>query len=232
MTGGRGHLYRAGLDASHHPLVAFTDSATIVGDGWRNAAAQALEAGASVVGGPVRPRGDRSWFGWAGFLAEYGVHSVPPFASVTGDVAANNVAYRRSTLDDVLEAGQPVWKSAVNAHLRKCGGGPTIIEAMEAVSAKRYGWHDLVGARFAHGRHYAGERAMDWSRRTRLVAALGCAGLPAVGWARLLRRVGRTHGWRFRFAVATPLLMTALAAWSMGEAVGYLVGGGEPGVVF
>lgn len=220
----RGSMYALGLAASRHPLVAFTDTATEVLPGWRAAAAAAFEQGAAVVGGPVLPAATDSLLTAAGFAVEYGPHSTPPFTSASGDVAANNVAYRRDALDAVLRPGEDVWKAVVDARLRRRGQGPQVVEAMRVRSTKAYGWADLLGVRVAHGRLYAAQRSETWPAPHRLVAAVACVGLTPLAYCRLAARAGRAQGRRRAFLRATPLVFMALASWSVGEAAGYLLG--------
>ena len=225
----RGPMYALGLAAARHPVVAFTDSATVFGPGWRHAATAALTAGAGAVGGPVLPGPRRSVADAAGFRGEYGPHAAPPFTSATGDVAANNVAYCRAVLAEVLAPGEPLWKSVVDGRLAGRGRRPALVTAMAATSTKAYRWRDLGPVRAAHGRLYGAQRARGWPWPRRVVAAAGCAVLPALAYARLAGRVARTPELRRLLLRATPLVLLALAAWSAGEAWGCLAG--DPGEV-
>lgn len=220
----RGDLYGCGLRVTDRPLVAFTDSLTEFGSGWRAAAVSALSEGASVVGGPVRPGSNRSLRSRAGFLVEYGPHAAPPFTNQQGDVAANNIAYRRAALDGVIAAGAPVWKTALDKALAERGIVPLIVPGMEVTGLKDYRWHDITRARAHHGRLYGAQRSSGWSRRRRLAAAAGCTVLPPLAYARLAARTVRDPALRVDLLVSTPLVFMALLAWSIGEAAGYVSG--------
>lgn len=220
----RGDLYRRGLDVSRSAVVAFTDSSTELLPGWRTAVVDALGARGTVVGGPVLPGPARSPLTTSGFLVEYGVHAAPPFTNAGGDVAANNVAYDRALLEWVLGPSEPVWKSAVNQRLASRGTPPRLVPAMQVRSTKRYGWHDLVPSRLAHGRLYGAQRAKSWSAARRAVAAGACPLLPPLAFARLASRLTGHPGLRRSLFRCMPLVLTALAAWSAGEALGYLYG--------
>lgn len=227
-AGGRGDLYRAGLDRARHPLVAFTDTATVVQPGWRTAVGDALAAGVAAVGGPVLPGPRVTLRSFAGFVAEYGPHAAPPYSSATHDVAANNVAYERVALDSALGEGEPVWKAVVDARLAATGRPPLVLDQMRVVSARRYGWADLVVGRAAHGRLYGAQQASIWSRRRRAAGALACLVLPGVAYARLSVRLVAAPELRYRFALASPLVLLGLIAWSVGEAIGLFTATGAP----
>jgi len=219
---GRGEMYRAGLDASRHPLVAFTDSATILQPGWRAAVLAGLQDGRRVVGGPVLPSRVRPLRTVAGFFVEYGPHAAPPFVNAEGDVSANNVAYRRAALVSALEPGEAVRKNFVNARLAGLGSPPRLVADMRVTSAKMYGWRDLGPVRLAHGRLYAALRAQSWSPSRRIIAAAGCFALPVVAYLRLAATVWREPALRRPFVLSAPIVFSALVAWSAGEADGYL----------
>lgn len=227
----RGALYGCGLRATRRSLVAFTDSVTELGEGWRVAAVGALSGGASVVGGPVRPGSASSRRSKAGFLVEYGPHAVPPYINAQGDVSANNVAYRQAVLDGLVADGGPVWKTALDGALAARGLVPVLVPAMDVTSLKRYDWRDITRARAHHGRLYGAQRSRGWPRRRRITTALACAVLPALAFARLTVRVAGDAELRRDLLATTPLVLTALVAWSVGEAAGYVSGKEGPHVV-
>ncbi|MGH2683997.1 MAG: hypothetical protein ACRDJP_00830, partial [Actinomycetota bacterium] len=144
----------------------------------------------------------------------------------------NNVAYSVPALSRVIEPGEPVWKSIVDRRLAALGYRPIVDRGMRVVSLKRYRWRDLAPARVAHGRLYASQRAIGWPRGQRWLSALLCGALPLVAFARLARRVRPDPELRRQFVKAAPLVALALAAWSVGEAVGYVAGAGNHVDVF
>lgn len=224
----RGEFYRLGWQATTAPLIAFTDSLTELGIGWRAAAVGALLAGASVVGGPVHPEVTRSRRSMAGFLLEYGPHAVAPFTSASGDVSANNVAYRREALAAVARGTEPIWKSVLNRKLAARGNAPVIAADMEVTSMKHYTLGDIAIARSRHGRLYGVQQSVGWTRQQRVTRAASCAVLPALSFARLLARTRRDTDLRASMVTSAPLVLVGLAAWSIGEASGYLSGATGP----
>jgi hypothetical protein len=219
---GRGELYARGLAAARAPVVAFTDSETVLLPGWRRALEEAVAAGAAVVGGPVLP-GARTARAWAGFLVDYAAHAVPPYRSASGDVSGNNVAYRAAVLAEVLDG--PVWKSLVNARLAARGVRPVVAEGMRVEARRRYSWRALTWDRVGHGRQYALWRAAGWSRRQRIAWGLACPLVAGVLAMRLARTVARHPTLRRPPVRSAPLVALALGCWSVGEAAGYLRGG-------
>ena len=228
----RGSFYGAGLSDARQPFVAFTDASTAPLPGWRAAAVAALDGGASVVGGPVLPHGACSATCFAGFVAEYGPHAVPPFLSAGGDVAANNVAYERRVLVDVVGEGGDVWKSLVNGRLAARGYRPVVADGMRVESVKHYGWRDVTATRVAHGRLYGSQRAATWSVPRRWATATAAVAVPALAFCRLRSAMRRDEALRRRFTSSAPLVLVAVTAWALGESVGYVSGTGSADGVF
>lgn len=230
--GARGELYAAGRRRAANDVIAFTDSVTAVCTGWRDAALTAIDAGAVGVGGPVVATTPRSAASWAGFFVEYGPHAVAPYASASGDVAANNVAYDAGALDGVLRPDEALWKTLVNARLVASGGTIAVVPSMVVRSQKRYRGRDLLAGRAAHGRLYAGQRAAGWPLRRRMRRAVATLALPALAFVRLARQVRSDAALTRRFVAVSPLVVAALTAWSAGEIIGYVRGCGQTEDVF
>ncbi len=228
---GRGDLYGHGLVAARNPYVAFTDSSTVLQAGWRSAVDTGL-GGAAGVGGPVLPGAPMSARSWAGFFVEYGPHAASPYLSQRGDVAANNVAFRRADLLAVVAMGDPVWKTEVSARMRDRGMAIVVEPEMAVTVTKKCGWRDLTTSRLAHGRLYGAQQARTKSVLARLVAAVCCGVLPPVAYYRLVRVVLSDERLRREFIAATPLAGVAVVAWSIGEAIGYATAREGRDVVF
>lgn len=226
----RGQLYALGHQRASRPVVAFTDTTTVVAPGWRAALVDAVDAGAEIAGGPVAPGRPRTLRGWAGFLVEYAPHAVPPFRSASGDVSGNNLAYRRGVLEGVPT--RPLWKSEVNSALRARGVRPHVVPAMLVTSYRTYSWSDLLDQRFHHGRHFAAHRCTGWRPWRRWAVALGSVALPCVFLARLFWLVRHDRTLSRRLVATLPLVAAAFVTWSAGEATGYLTGRGRDVGIF
>lgn len=230
--GRRGRFYGAGLRRANGELVAFTDSVTEVGPGWRAAAVAALGAGAVAVGGPVLPGPGRSPRSLAGFLVEYGPHAAPPFTSATRDVAANNVAYERALLADVVGRDEELWKTQVDAELARRRCPLVVAEEMRVTSLKEYGWRQLGPDRAAHGRLYGAQRSRSWRTGRRTAMAAASVALPLLALARIARVAGRDPALRSAALPSAPFVLVGLVAWSIGEAAGYVLGDAGEAEVF
>jgi hypothetical protein len=230
----RGELYGLGLtwaSITSCDVVAFTDSGTRLEPGWRCALEGALDAGTDVVGGPVVPgwisdEPGRGAISWAGFLSEYAPHAAPPYVSATGDLSANNVAYRLGAVSHL--GGHPFWKSVVDHRLRAAGHRLALAPAMVASSIRPYSTRDLTTARAAAGRLYGCQSGEAMSIARRVIRVAACAALPVVRLARVARAARRDPTLARAMRRALLGLVVAELAWSLGEAAGYSAPGRPP----
>lgn len=223
----RGELSGLGLAAVSPAaeVVAFTDSASAVASGWRAGILVGLQAGARCVGGPVVPGPIVSAVDWAGFLVEYGPHGAAPYLSATGEVAANNVAYRAEVLEPWR--GRPVWKTEVSKQLAAEGSRPAVIAEMAVSVHKTHRRRSFLASRRRPGTQYAALQRAGQGWGTRLLRAAGCLVLPWVAYRRLRTAVARDARLRAELRRSRAWVLAGLAAWSFGEALGWL-GAGAP----
>jgi hypothetical protein len=216
----------AGLAAATGDLVAMLSDRCIPHTDWARTAVR-LHAALphAVIGGSV-DNALGTTLGWADFLRDFGRYQ-PPFEAGPREYVTNvNIAYKRRA----LEATRHLWQSGYHettVHWALRRAGETLFLSPELRvdhrrAEARLG--TLLSERFSFGRLFAFTRAREsgWVRRLALTALSPL--LPFV----LLGRQARTQlapprppG---RFLRVAPALLLLLAAWSAGEAVGYLTG--------
>jgi len=185
---------------------------------------------ASVAGGGMANAQTARAIDWGAYFSEYGFFDA---TRREGDsriplLTGANVAYADAVRDDVtrwMRAG--AWENTV--HLRLAAEGHRFRFVPGAVIAQnlRYGFAAFCDDRFVHGRDFARTRlrlARTGGAR-RIAMALLAPCLPALLTVRLWRMAaGRTESRRRAFVRALPFTVAFLAAWSIGEAVGYGLG--------
>lgn len=220
---GRGEMYGLGLAQVDAPIVAFTDASSTLCPGWRDALIQAFGADSvCVAGGPVDPPDRLGPVGRAGFILEYGPHAVPPFRSASGDLSANNIAYRAASLRSCAHA--TVWKTVVNQQLKKRGVELVVVPDMRVEVTDHYDTRWLTVARARSGRLYGSQIAGRASTSGRVLPALRRAALPPVLMTRAVRVARRNRTLRAGLGASVPALALGCVAWSVGEAIGILTG--------
>lgn len=175
------------------------------------------------VGGAIENGVDRP-LNWAVSYCDFGRYQNPVPDGPSSIASDANVCYKR----EALESSRPVWRDSfhettVNGALLAAGRRLTL--ASEAV-VRQHRVDLTFGAalreRFVWGRSYAATRAEMLSPGRRLVYTGLTPLLPVVLTLRMwgnLRRKGRGAG---PFLRALPLIVVLTAAWSAGEAAGYI----------
>ena len=172
----------------------------------------------------ANPGTSRSWvsllFGYGRWIALDGadLDTAPAF----------NAAWRRDALlalgaelPAVLGAGGGLDAILVSSGWRLVAVPEAVVEHLNVV--RPWAW---LATRVDSSRLFATARARSWSRRRRVVYGLGTPVLaPILTW-----RVLRSPAWQSteaeRGSASLPLLLVTAVAASVGEALGYLVGGG------
>jgi hypothetical protein len=219
-SAGRGELYGLGLEHVDGSIVAFTDSTTVPRCGWRSALVGAFADGRTrVAGGPVLPAVPLDRRARATFIVEYGPHATAPFRSASGDLSANNIAYRSGVLREL--GGTALWKTEVNQRLRRDGVELDVVPGMQVEVTSHHDGRWLVVDRFGAGRLYgshAARRARPAARAVRVAAGVL---LPFVLLGRALRPARKNAALRTDLLAAVPDILLASIAWSVGETVGW-----------
>ena len=215
-------LRAAGIAASSGRCVALVEPWTRPGLPWTEALLEKHRAAnwSAAVGGPVLYDGARRAAALAEFLFEYGAF-LPPLPEEVHELPVNNVSYPREILERYRSSwSSGFWKHFLHRELRH-DGVRFLSEPRSAVRhARIVPLPRFCGERFHHGRAYAARRGGGAAR------AVLAPALPFLLTARLAREVaGKPGGPPLLGRAAAPLFL-AEAAWSLGEAVGYLAGDG------
>jgi GT2 family glycosyltransferase len=217
-----------GLAQARGEWVALTEDHCVADPGWLDALLMASGSDVQVLGGSMgNAKRDRATDCGA-FFSEYGffgANGSEPSAGGPPLVTGANVAYHRSVVAKVAAwARDGSWENVIHERLHAAGHRFRLVPAARVRQNLSYRLGQFCRDRFEHGRDYAATRARGlplW-RRAALMAATPL--LPALLAARVARLVDPEE--RRQFQRALPMTLTFLAAWSIGEAVGYARGSG------
>lgn len=219
-------LRAAGIAAASAANVALIEDHCVIRNGWAAGILAEHRRGRSVVGGPIRNGSTARLRDWAAFLFEYSAYMEPLPAGAVADLPGMNVSYDRRALaaiDDLLREGK--WESWLHARLRERGFELHVSPAATLDHVKDFGIREFLAQRFHYARAYAAMRNPELGRR-RLVYGLAAPALVPLLYARIARNIlsrGRTR----LLLATTPLLLFYVATTAVGEAAGYLLGGGR-----
>ncbi len=218
------YLRSAGMAAADGDIVALTEDHCVVGEDWVAQLISAQHKGADVVGGAMdNAQRDRA-IDWAAYFAEYGFFAEEA-ASHTAEpqLTGANVAYSRRVVGEVIGwAKEGEWENVAHARLRAQGSTLHFLRTAAVYQNKNYRFGDFCRDRYEHGRDYARRRLVDEGGLKRWLFVPGAVLLPFLLTLRVSRVISPQHRPAFRRAL--PYTFAFLTAWSLGEAVGYLLG--------
>lgn len=214
-----------GMQLAIGDLVAVTEDHCLAAPDWIVMLQRAAAEGADVVGGGMDNARRARAVDWGAFFSEYGFFSSgrPASAAVPALLTGANVAYARTVAGAVATwalAGE--WENVAHGRLSRSGFVLRFVPQAVILQNKSYAIGAFLVDRFEHGLDYARTRLALEGARRRLPLLLLTPALPFVLTTRVARAAA-TGRW-LTFARALPATFAFLAAWSLGEAAGYLRG--------
>jgi len=218
---GAPRLRRIGLEAATGRVVAFTEDSCLVEPGWADAWASAFADRRLVAAsGLVEQDAEVSAVDRAVFLCEYAPFLPPAAAGPPARLAGNNFAVLREVA--LRESPGEIHETVLLAAIRRGSGETRTIGDAVVRQARRFGLREAIGDRLRFGLEF-GRLRSGWGGG-RLA---GLAAGPAIFAAQVGRLSGlalRDRRLRTRPATTLPLTLGLLAAWSLGEWAGWVLG--------
>lgn len=215
----------AGLRAARGDLLAMLEDRGAPRPDWAHTVARLhdqLPHGA--IGGPVANSRDTA-LAWAVYLNDFYRFQPPLPGGPDVYLSDTNVCYKRAALESVRNVWERTFhETAVHTALHRAGAG-LFLSPEPLVEQQRLGLAlaPLLSERLEWGRLFGHIRSKESTLGRRLLLAAATPGLPLLLYARMARRqLGLPS--RRAFVRASPALLALLAAWSAGEAVGYVTG--------
>jgi hypothetical protein len=183
-----------------------------------------MRNGRGIVGGPVENGRASRAYDWALYLCEYAAHMPPLADGPVRALSGVNVAYERRLLLDCRGVWQEAfYENEVHDALRAQGqdlhrSGTASVTSHLCLPLRAAAAHLYRG-----GRRYGRHRRARASAAMRAVLPIGALALPALLTWRVLRTVAARRPERLGMtARGLPGIVALNAAWSAGEARGYL----------
>lgn len=220
------HELRArGLAAARGEILGLTEDMARMRPDWAARMAAAHRAPFAAIGGAIENGIDRP-LNWAVYFCDFGSYQNPVRAGASRFASDVNITYKRAA----LEAVRPVWREIFQmaaVHWALVKSGETLALTPEAVVVEHREGLRLGTAlreRVIWGRSYAGARVgFVGAARRGALAALSPA-LPPLLLARMAADLLRKRRSVAPFLRALPYTIVLLAAWAVGELIGYVTG--------
>ncbi len=220
-------LWGAGIARTRGARVAITETRTVPSATWVADVLATQDPTRPLIGGAVEPSEPRSLTSWGAYFCDYGAFMRPLRRGPAEALPGNNTVFDRALLDRATELTSPAfwktyWCQALAAEGVPLAADPTVV----VYDAKTYRLVPLLVRRFHHGRCFAGMRTAGLRPTRRALYAAASPLLPALFLSRVARRVVPKRRYRSKLLASAPVIVLAVAAWSLGEAVGYVAGAG------
>lgn len=220
-------LRTVGVEKARGAVVAITEDHVTFSPGWMKGILTAAKDH-PIVGGPIE-NGLDGLYDWALFACEYVTFMPPQPDGPAGVLSGVNVAYQR----ELLELTHEVWKQTLHeneVHDALIESGYGLFRVGDAVVASHlimplgHGMeHLFTGAR--HYGRYRKARTMGVKKHLLIVAVVLVPGI--LFWRILKAVMARRPGRLGTILRGIVYIGCLIAAWTVGEAAGYLYAGGS-----
>jgi GT2 family glycosyltransferase len=215
-----------GLAAATGELIAILEDRGVPRADWaRQAVALHSRLPQAAIGGAIENGHDRL-LNWAVYFCDFGRYQLP-FEEGTRDYVSDvNICYKRRALTSTRELWATRYhETTVHWALQRAGEALYLHPAMvvdQTRGSLRLG--GLLHERLGWGRLFAYTRAreMPWARR--LMFGILAPFLPGILLIRIVRLQFAKRRALSRLAIAWPIVLALLIAWSLGEGAGYVTG--------
>jgi hypothetical protein len=215
-------LWREGIDRSDGEIVALTIAQMVPAADWIEAIRRE-HAAHDAVGGAIDPGERLRLTDWAEYFCRYSRELRPFPAGGHGDLAGDNVSFKRSLLDrhhDLLRDGY--WEPVLHPALRAEGVDLWRTPDVLVRQGRSAGFGAFARQRLKHGRLYGHQRGEHFSAARNAIGVAAAPAAAALMTVRVAREVFGRGRFRVRFAAALPLIIVFNVIWAYAEARGHL----------
>lgn len=216
----------AGLAAATGKLIAILEDRGVPRADW---ARQTVDLHSrlphAVIGGAIENGRDRL-LNWAVYFCDFARYQLPLEEGSRDYVSDVNICYKRRALDSTQE----IWatryhETTVHWALQRAGEILYLHPAMVVDQMRgSLQFESLLKERLGWGRLFAYTRAREMTRARRLMFGMLAPFLPGILLLRIVRRQFVKRRALGRLAIAWPIVLAFLVAWSLGEGAGYVTG--------
>ncbi len=179
----------------------------------------------AAIGGAIR-NGINTSRNWAVFICDFGRYQSPLTDKNPTFLSDTNICYKRTALESVKHVWESKYDEArVNVALHKAGLGlmlsdvPVTVQIRDSLTIS-----DMIKERLHWGRNYGQSRSISLKPIARYLMGMATPILPVLLYYRHLRRQ-LSKGYHIKeFLFASPVLISLLVCWSLGECIGYYEG--------
>jgi hypothetical protein len=218
-------LRRLGLESARGRVVAFTEDSCLAQSGWAEAWLSSFDDSALVAAsGSVEHDSRASTLDRAVVFCEYAPFLPGSKAedTSTSRLAGNNFAVLREVA--LKYSAFEVHETILLDAIRRRGGLVRTIEAARVRHVRRFGLGEAFGDRFRFGLEFGRLRTIGAQPIVRWFGLVAGPAIYLSQVARLTRTILGNRRYLAHFIGALPITLALLAAWSLGEWLGWILG--------
>lgn len=227
-----GEARNIGVRAARGNILAFTDADCSVKPDWITQILHVHKCGHSVIGGMVDNGNPEKLFGWVYYFCKFSLWLPGKSDRRVDEIPTTCLSMQREIFFRYGPFAEGCYGSDGLFQWRASREeGQPFLSAKISVNHQNF-WRvsKVLAKLFQHGRDYAIHRASDgdWTQARALIYAGSLPLLPLLLHLKFTLRIAKTQMYFGRFLIMTPLLMTGICSWAVGETAGYLSYCGGP----
>jgi len=221
-----GEARNIGVHAARGNILAFTDADCSVKPDWITQILHLHKCDHSIIGGMVDNGNPEKLFGWVYYFCKFSLWLPGKSDRHVDEIPTTCLSMQREIFLKYGPFAEGCYGSDGLFQWRASREeGQPFLSAKISVSHQNF-WRvpKVLVKLFQHGRDYAIHRASDgnWTNLRALIYATSLPLLPLLLHFKFTLRIARNQMYFLRFLIMTPLLMTGICSWAVGETVGYL----------
>lgn len=215
-------LWRDGIARAGGRIVALTIAQMVPAPDWVDAIVRAHEQH-DAVGGAIDPGDGLRRVDFAEYLCRYARDMAPFEPNDRDDLPGDNASYKRALLIEEWEhLREGFWEPVIHPALKRRGVALWHTPAMLVRQGPSCGFSAFARQRSEHGRRYAHQRGVHFTRARNAFGVLGAPLVPFLMTFRVFQNVFARKRHRTRAIAALPLVFALNAVWAFAEARGHL----------
>lgn len=218
------HMWALGIWHAEGDLVALTTSHCIPRPDWITRILDlAPHPEVAGIGGVFEPPRGGGAADWAVYFLRYGEFTSTRRSGTVETIAADNAVYKREYIlehGELLETG--FWEPEFHSRFHSLGLRLALDTSLRVRHQNCYSIKAFCAQRVDHGRAFGRARADRLTKLQTLGFIVISPGLPFLFLAKVVVRVLRLRGIRWRLAPAILPMALFIACWGFGELRGYV----------